>query len=288
MELHHLRCAVAIADYGSFTDAAASLYLTQPSLSYAIGRLERELGARLFDRTSTGARLTAAGSAFIDPARRALKEAETSKEAVDAVTGLLRGELRVVGIRTAVIETAQLVGAFHERHPGVRILIEEPTRDAGVIELVRSGRCDIGVLRSNEAPDDLRSVPAGSREIVAILPEHLATKGKTISIETLSHLPMVVPLLGSSARVGHDAFFHDVDSPPIGAECSHQDTMVELVRHGVGAALVSSSAANAIRIDGIAVRVLRPSRRDTLSVVSRNAASPAAESFCAAVLAERR
>jgi DNA-binding transcriptional LysR family regulator len=284
VELHHLRCAVAIADHGSFTEAAAALHLSQPALSYAIARLEQELAARLFDRTPGGTRLTAAGTAFLGPARRALVEAENSKAAVDAVTGVLSGELRVVGIRTAIVETAQLIADFHRGHPGVRIIVEEPTRDHGVIELVRSGRCDIGVMRTEEVPDDLRGVPAGVREIVVIFPEAIAPKDTTVTMETLRGVPFVIPLAATSARAGHDAFFGAIRSqPPVAAECSHQDTVVELVRGGLGAAFTSDSRAAALRTEGIAVRTLRPRQRDELSAVRRPSASPAAGAFCAAL-----
>jgi DNA-binding transcriptional LysR family regulator len=288
VELHHLRCAVAIADHGSFTEAAVVLHLSQPALSYAIARLEQELNARLFDRTPAGARLTAAGKAFVGPARRALVEAESGKAAVDAVTGVLSGELRLVGIRTAIVETAQLIAAFHRTHPGVRIIVEEPTRDQGVMELVRSGRCDIGVMRTDEVPDDLQGVPAGVREVVVIFPEAMAPREATVTVETLSAVPFVTPLPATSARAGHDAFFGAVRSrPPIAAECSHQDTVVELVRGGLGAAFTSDSRAAAMRTEGIAVRTLRPRSRDELSAVRRPFASPAADAFCAVLVGRK-
>jgi DNA-binding transcriptional LysR family regulator len=288
VELHHLRCVVAIADHGSFTQAAAALHLSQPALSYAIARLEQELGARLFDRAPSGTRLTAAGEAFLGPARRALVEAESGQAAVDAVTGVLSGELRVVGIRTAIVETAQLIAAFHRGHPGVRIIVEEPTRDQGVIELVRSGRCDVGVMRTDEVPDDLRGVPAGVREIVVIFPEAMAPRETTVTVQALSGVPFVIPLPATSAREGHDAFFGAVRArPPVAAECSHQDTVVELVRGGLGAAFTSDSRAAAMRTEGIAVRTLRPRSRDELSAIRRPSASPAADAFCA-VLAGRK
>jgi DNA-binding transcriptional LysR family regulator len=288
VELHHLRCVVAIADHGSFTEAAAALHLSQPALSYAISRLEQELAARLFDRTPSGTRLTPAGQAFLGPARRALVEAENGKAAVDAVTGVLSGELRVVGIRTAIVETAQLMAAFHRGYPGVRIIVEEPTRDQGVIELVRSGRCDIGVMRTDEVPDDLQGVAAGLREIVVIFPEAMAPRDATVTVESLRRVPFIIPLPATSARAGHDAFFGAIRArPPVAAECSHQDTVVELVRGGLGAAFTSDSRAAAMRTEGIAVRALRPRSRDELSGVRRPSASPAADAFCALLAAQK-
>jgi DNA-binding transcriptional LysR family regulator len=284
MELHHLRCAVAIADYGSFTDAAAALHLSQPALSYTISRLERELGTRLFDRTPAGSRLTATGAAFIGPARRALQEASNGKAAVDAVTGVLTGDLRIVGIRTAIVETAQLAARFNERHPGVRIVVEEPTRDPDVVELIRKGRCDIGIIRSSEQPDDLRSVAAGSRDIVAIIPETHAVATRWVTLKSLTTIPFVAPLPGTADRAAHEAFFRETGTrPPIAAECSNLDTIFELVRGGIGAAFTSSSRAASMNLDGIAVRPLRPRRGDELSAICTTTASPAAEAFCALI-----
>lgn len=273
---------VAIADHGSFTDAAAALHLSQPALSYAISRLERELGSRLFDRTPSGSRLTAAGEAFIGPARRALFEARNGKAAVDAVTGVLTGDLRIVGIRTGIVETTRLAARFHHRHPGVRIVVEEPARDAGVVELVRKGQCDIGIIRTTAVPDDLQAVAAGSRDIVAIIPEAFAPAARSVTLKWLTTIPFVAPLPGTSDHAAHEDFFRETGArPPIAAECSHLDTIFELVRGGVGAAFTSSSRAAAMNLDGIAVRPLRPHRDDELSAICTATASPAAEAFCA-------
>ena len=76
MELAQLRCVVAVAKHGNFTKAAASLHLTQPSLSYSIGKLEAELGVLLFTRLPRGVALTAAGTAIVEHARRAVDEAD--------------------------------------------------------------------------------------------------------------------------------------------------------------------------------------------------------------------
>ena len=99
--------------------------------------------------------LTPAGKAFLGPARRVLAEVSNSRAAAEAVVGVLSGELRIMGVRTATIETAHLVVEFHRLHPGIHLLIEEPTGDQGVIDAIHSGRCDIGVIHSTEKPTDL-------------------------------------------------------------------------------------------------------------------------------------
>ncbi len=282
MELRHLQSVVAIADHGTFTDAAAALHMSQPALSHAVAHLERELGLRLFDRSSQGARLTPAGTAFLGPARRALAEVSNSQAAAEAVAGVLSGELRVTGVRTATIETAHLVVEFHARHPGVHLLIEEPTGDRRVIDAVRSGRCDIGVIHSVEKPTDLLGVVAGSQNIVAIFAESLAPRTKSVTEEFLGGVPLIAPVSGTRARAAYDARFREFATrPPVAAECSDHTTIIEMVRGGLGAALISDSRAAAVDTDGIAIRHIRPRLSPELMAIRRHEASPSADAFTA-------
>ena len=283
VELHHLSCVVAIADHGSFTGAAAALHLSQPTLSYAITRLEGELGARLFDRLPSGTVLTAAGTAFIGAARRAVAEAESGRASVSAVAGLVAGELRLACVRMAVVEAARLVAEFHRRYPALRMMVDDPAGDAGVIELVRSGRCDAGIVRSIEVPGDLDSVAvADSQELVLIFPAATAPRRPTIPMTSLPDIPLIVPVTGTRTRASADEYvlWASGSLPTVVCECSDPQMIVELVRGGVGAAITTASLASTLGLDGIAVRRIRPRTAIELSVVTRSSASPAAMAFC--------
>jgi DNA-binding transcriptional LysR family regulator len=272
---------VAIADYGTFTDAAAALHMSQPALSHSVARLERDLGLQLFDRSSRVVQLTPAGKAFLGPARRVLAEVSNSQAAAEAVVGVLSGELRVMGVRTATIETAHLVVEFHRLHPGIHLLIEEPTGDQGVIDAIHSGRCDIGVIHSTEKPADLLGVTAGSQEIVAIFAESVAPRTRTVTMEFLGDFPLIAPIPGTRARFAYDRLFRDFAKRPPVAECSDHGTLIELVRGGLGAATISDSRAAAVNVDGIAVRHIRPRMSPQLIAVRRHEASPSALAFTA-------
>jgi LysR family cyn operon transcriptional activator len=288
MDLHHLEAVVAISDYGTFTDAAAALHVSQPALSHAIARLERELGLQLFDRSSRRVRLTAAGRAFLGPARRALSEVRNSRAAAGAVAGVLSGELRIGGVRTAVIETAHLVIQFHRLFPGVDLLIEDPSGDRDVIDSINGGRCDVGIIHATERPPELHGQRAGFQDIVAIFGELLAPSTKTVTMDFVSDIPVIAPLPGTRARLAHDEMFRRLAKPPpIAAECSDQATLFELVRCGLGATLISDSAAAAINTDGIAIRPIRPRIRTELTAVRRPAASPSAHAFTEMLLGDR-
>jgi DNA-binding transcriptional LysR family regulator len=280
VEIQQLRCAVAVADHGSFTRAAAALHVTQPTLSYTITKLERELGARLFERTSARSILTAAGEAFIGPARRALAEARRSQEAVDAVAGLLGGELRVVGIRTAVTETAQRTAAFCRHYPAVRLVVETPTFDDDVLELVRTGRCDIGIMRAVSTSSDVVAVALGRQEMVVLFPAHFAPKRASVSVPEMVEVPLVAPIAGSRLRHLHDSFLHEHNlRASIAAECSHVESSIELVRGGLGAFITTRSHVETLHLDDLVVKSFRPRITVELVAVRRPSASPAALAF---------
>lgn len=93
-----MRYVVAVAETGNFTRAAERCLVVQSALSHQIARLERELGARLFDRTSRRVRLSAAGEVFLPAARQALDAAERARAEVASAAGEVRGRLAVGAI----------------------------------------------------------------------------------------------------------------------------------------------------------------------------------------------
>src|SRR5262249_60817881 len=95
MEIRQLEYVVGVVDEGGFTRAATSLHVTQPALSDGIRRLEAELGLELFHRVGRRAVLSAAGEAFVEPARPVLRDLGVLRTAVAAVAGLTAGGVRL-------------------------------------------------------------------------------------------------------------------------------------------------------------------------------------------------
>src|ERR1700737_2135719 len=122
MELRQVEYAVGVVDWGSFTRAATALHVSQPSLSQGVSNLERELGLPLFHRLGRRVLLTDAGRAFIDPARRLLRDADVIRTTVAAIKGLGAGQLDLVALPTLAVDPlAHLVGQFRRRYPGVNV-----------------------------------------------------------------------------------------------------------------------------------------------------------------------
>src|SRR5262249_48400929 len=93
MEIRQLEYVVGVVDEGGFTRAAEALHVTQPALSDGIRRLEAEVGLELFHRVGRRAVLSAAGEAFVEPARQVLRDLGVLRTSVAAVAGLTAGTL---------------------------------------------------------------------------------------------------------------------------------------------------------------------------------------------------
>ncbi|WP_370361931.1 LysR family transcriptional regulator [Catenulispora sp. MAP12-49] len=149
MELQQLRYVIAVAETGGFTRAAERCLVVQSALSHQIARLERELGARLFERTSRRVSLTPAGAAFLPAARQCLEAADRAAAEVAAAVGEVRGRLAVGLIPT--VTAVDIPGAlrdFHERYPRVRISLRVGASDDLVVDLPAG---TAGRLQSDEA-----------------------------------------------------------------------------------------------------------------------------------------
>ncbi|MBF9072717.1 LysR family transcriptional regulator [Streptacidiphilus fuscans] len=124
MELRTLRYFAAVAEELHFGRAASRLHISQPPLSRAIQQLETELGAVLFDRSSAGVSLTAAGAVLLVEARALLDQADRVRVRVAAAAGTVTLTVGVLGDSTDP-GTARLADAFRREHPGFEIRIRE-------------------------------------------------------------------------------------------------------------------------------------------------------------------
>jgi DNA-binding transcriptional LysR family regulator len=171
VELRQFEYFLAVVEEGSFTAAAARLYMVQSSLSASLLSLERELGTELFIRGRRGTELTDSGRALLGPARAALADTERARDAVAEVTGLLRGSVRIATVAVPrslnVIET---VRRFQLEHPGVEIdLLHDGARD--LVGLVADGEVDFAITPlTHRTGSALRFEPLTSTPLVIVCP----------------------------------------------------------------------------------------------------------------------
>ncbi|MCZ9345681.1 LysR family transcriptional regulator, partial [Streptomyces sp. TRM76130] len=159
---------LAVVDHGNITAAAGALHVSQPSLSHAIKLLESDLGAELFHRMPRGVRPTPAGEAFAGQARRIVREMETGRAVVKAVTGLVAGRLDLIALPAVLLDPlASMIGRFRALHPEVRIRVTTAERPEEVREAVRSGAVELGLTdRVDPTERDLTGGPVTEQELV--------------------------------------------------------------------------------------------------------------------------
>lgn len=272
---------LAVVDQGSFTAAAASIPVSQPALSQAVKSLERELGVELFHRLGRSVRLTAAGEAFVGPARALLREAANARVAVADVAGLTAGHLDVVALPTLVVQPlVPLVGAFRSAHPRVTVRITEPEDAADVEALVRSGECELGL---GEAGGPGLEVDVLARqELVAVLPPGAAVpKRGRMPIARFAEFPLLTTPKGTSTRRLVDDALLEAGLPAVVAvETDHREALAPLVVAGAGAALLPEPLADrAVRQGAVMARLAPAVEREVVLVRRPGPLSPAADAF---------
>src|SRR5690625_4752863 len=146
MELQQLRYVLAVAETGSFTRAAQQCFVVQSALSHQIATLERELGLKLFARSSRRVELTAAGQAFLPSARQTLDSADRAVAEAAAAVGEVRGRLTIGVIPTVTaIDLPSVLRDFHREHPRVKVSLRAGRSDE-LVEGVRAGNVDVALL----------------------------------------------------------------------------------------------------------------------------------------------
>ena len=144
VELRQLRYFVAVAEELNFTRAAERLHIAQQPLSAAIARLERQLGARLLERTTRRVALTEAGAALLEPARTALQAADAAVAAVREVAGGEVGDVSLGLSSGAWYGLGDLFEAIRARHPGLRLNVRQQS-SRPLVDAVRAGTLDLAI-----------------------------------------------------------------------------------------------------------------------------------------------
>jgi DNA-binding transcriptional LysR family regulator len=168
-ELRHLRYFIAVAEELNFSRAAERLHMAQPPLSVAIRQLEQELGTPLFVRTSREVRLTEAGVALLDGARRTLAESDAAVAAAQRAGSGEVGSLRIAYSWSARFETLAVVGqAFKDRRPEVELLAEEMW-NGRMPAALRARTIDVALALCPEVIGELSYVTVRSEPVVALV-----------------------------------------------------------------------------------------------------------------------
>lgn len=278
---------LAVVDHGTFTRAAAASYVSQPALSKAVQELERELGVTLFDRTRHGVSLTAAGRALVPHARQVVRDIETARAAVSAVTGLAAGLVELAGLPTLAADpVAPWIAAFRRTYPGIEVHLADADDPQDLLSMVRNGIVELGITERPSDPSGLTVHRAGEQDLVAVLPPGTPASTAPYPLTSLLNWPLVVGPPGtSSRRILEEALGRTGRQFRIAVQTAQRDAIIPLVLGGAGAAVLPAPVAETARHHGAVVAPTRPRLVRPVTLIHRQTPlSPAAAAFVSTVI----
>ena len=245
-----LRCFLATADELSFRRAADMIGVNQSAVSRQITALEDELGVTLFERRSTGARLTEVGRAFLADARRIVADVDRARETIAAVAFGTEGRLRLAVCEDATTPTfAAIIAAHRERCPAVTLdLFEIPS--AMQPAALRRGEIDAGLLLPPVHRDGIQLAELWREDwLVAMPSDHRFAVMESISVSDLAGENFITAHseFGPGCHAQSQAMFKAAGiEPHIVARAFRRLTMAMLVQAGAGVTLVPGTFAGAV------------------------------------------
>jgi len=249
MKFSQLRAVVAVAEYGSFSEAALELQLSQSAISHAIATLEEELGVPLFSRGRHGAVLTPAAERIVYHAHQALQHLEMMQKEANLQKGLHGGQVRIASFRSVATHLLpKVIAKFRGCHPKVSVTIIERPDYLDIEQCLREGRADIGITylpTSNEfeAWELLRD------EYVVLLPPAATVRSPQLTWGELADYPLVLLPCLPCGRILH-AHIKKLALPMHTASDIQEDsTIVSMVVQELGAAILPRLAAEPIPKD---------------------------------------
>ena len=184
MTIVQLEYIVAVDTHRHFGKAAEHCFVSQPTLSAQIQKLEEELGVKLFDRSKQPILPTEPGQKLIEQARRILGECAIFTEMVDSKKNILTGELRIGVIPTLAPYLLPLfIQSFAKKFPLVKLIINELTTDL-LIDRLREGRVDVGLLITPLNEKGIKEDVLFYEEMVAYISKKNAAYKKTYVLPT--------------------------------------------------------------------------------------------------------
>lgn len=159
MNFQQLEYIIAVNTHKHFARAAEKCFVTQPTLSMMIHKLEDELGVKIFDRSQQPVLTTKDGEEIIKRAKAVIGQAEHLKHYVNELKGEISGELRLGIIPTLAPYLLPLfLKSFHEQNPSLKIFVKEMVTDEIILKL-RSGELDMGLLATPVNESQLEEHP---------------------------------------------------------------------------------------------------------------------------------
>jgi len=187
MTITQLQYVLAVAEHKNFTLAAEKCFVTQPTLSMQIQKVEEELKIQIFDRTKKPIQLTDIGQKIVNQAKNIVNEADRMKDIVEQQKGFIGGEFRLAIIPTIMPTLLPMfLNTFIKKFPKVKLIIEELNTDEIILKL-KNGNLDAAIAATPLSDEKLKEIVLYYEPFVAYIPEkHRIADKKEIEVSDLN------------------------------------------------------------------------------------------------------
>ena len=258
MELRLLRTFKAVAETGSFTQAASRIHLTQAAVSVHIRQLEEEAGAPLFLRVNKKLYLTEPGRALLGHADKILRAHDEAKAELAAIGGPSRGHLHVGVASTAITANPlpEILSEIKRRYALLDLSVAGGTSER-IVRQILDGNIDVGLVSLPVEASDVRTETLRSDKLVAVVPpQHRLARARVIGSEDLTSEPLILGEKGGNTRRLIDLFFEKNKlEPKIVMELQRTEAIIKMVELGFGVTILPRSSVHT----QVAVGTLRAS-----------------------------
>jgi len=247
MDLQSLRVFLSAAEHGSFSQAGEELFLTQPAVSKRIAALERELGARLFDRIGRRMQLTEAGRALLPRAHQLWEEVKDIRRSIAGLSDEVAGELSLgTSHHIGLHRLPPVLKTYSERHPQVRLDIRFMGSETVCREVERGG-LELGIITlPPQAPADLAVQFLWDDPLLIVVGLDHPLAGTAPSLAELVAHPAVLPSAGTYTRnILEDALSARGLVLSVGMTTDYLETLKMLAVTGLGWALLPATMLDA-------------------------------------------
>jgi DNA-binding transcriptional LysR family regulator len=237
MDTGNLHTFLTVAEKQSFSEAAESLYLTQPAVSKRIAALEDELGTRLFDRIGRRITLTEAGAALLVRAKTILLEMEDSKREIANLSGSVAGRLSIgTSHHIGLHRLPPVLRAYTARYPEVELDLHFMDSEQAC-QAVLGGDLELGIVTLPPAAtaDLHREILWPDPLNIVVSADHPLAQQKSIQLSRLAEYPAILPATGTYTRQVLEQAFAPRDLHlTVGMTTNFLETIKMLVSVGLG------------------------------------------------------
>ena len=277
MNINQIRYVLKVAQYHSFSRAAEELFITQPTLSQQIGKLEQEFELSLFERTTRFVKLTDAGNEFVQQAKKIVDEWAALEHMMTKHLNQKRGRI-VLGVLPTLskLNLTTHIASFMDIYPKTAIELTEAWSEELISKLL-SNEIDIAFLNP-VFPDDnaflskIECYPVFEDNIMLVVnTSHPLSNAPYVTLDDLKPLKMIMLSGHTSVRKTISTAFKESNiNPLVVCECSGVDTMIDLVANRMGVSFLTSMVAENYEHNKVkAIPILPPIKTQTALVLPK-------------------